>query len=323
MESKVATEVAASNSTAATVSKKRKHTGQEPCHRTWVFTVPNYIDTDIEHLKMLSGVKKLIAGKEVAPTTGMKHLQCAITWAYPKRFSQLKKQHPRWHNIEPAKSIDDAFNYCNKEDQIAVFIDNKAQGNRIDLIAIGHLIQSKRCWKEVISDEKIWPTLAKYPNFVQLMYSTKPAPIKWNPEHKLWKWQQQVVDLLLRPKAEEREVIWVCDRETANGKTSLCNYIREKLDLVQYFTNGKTADIALQLDNPHIVIFDITLDQQDRINYEIIEQAKNGLVSSGKYHSCLKIFTTPHVIVFANKLPDVKRLAENRFLVIDQFPRYD
>lgn len=320
---KVGTEVAAGNSKLPPL-KKRKRTydnHQEAKYKTWVFTIPNYTDMDIQALRDLSNVKKLIWGKEVAPTTGMKHLQCAVTWAQGKRFTQMQKNFPRWHNIQPAKSIDDAFNYCMKEADYEL-IDNSKKGSRTDLLKAAEMIKSKQSWKDVITEPQLYEVNAKYPKWVQEQYESKPQPKLWNPEHKLWKWQQQVVDKLNNPPVR-REIIWVVDRETGNGKSSLSDYIEENFQNVQYFTNAKSADVAMALDNPKIVIFDFALDQQERINYEIIECVKNGKVFSGKYHSCLKKFPIPHIIVFANRLPDTKRIAENRLVIIDTFDRYD
>lgn len=62
----------------------------------------------------------VIAGKEVAPTTGAKHLQCYIQFDMRKKLSAvvaLLKGDTQHVHVEPAMgSSDDNIKYCSKED---------------------------------------------------------------------------------------------------------------------------------------------------------------------------------------------------------------
>ena len=78
--------------------------------KTWVFTINNYTEGDIEWVNALE-VSKLVCSKEVAET-GTPHLQGAVIFRRMYSLAQLKKLHPRAH-WEPARAATD-FNYCKK-----------------------------------------------------------------------------------------------------------------------------------------------------------------------------------------------------------------
>jgi len=72
------------------------------------------------------------------------------------------------------------------------------------------------------------------------------------------------------------------------------------------FTSGKVADIALAYNNELIVVFDLTSTQADNMDHvnTLIEGLKNGRLFSPKYDSQIKLFATPHAVVFANWIFD-------------------
>lgn len=316
---KVDTEVAAGNTKQPPLKKRKRDTHGEKTMKTWVFTIPNWVDQDITDFRSLSGVKKLIWGKEVCPTTGTKHLQCAITWAHGKRFSALKKAHPRWAHMEPAKSIDDAFNYCMKEGDYELIDNKKPSGFRSDLVEVKKKIFEKQSWEEVIQDDDIAPTFARYPKYVESVYQHRPQPKILPEDFKLYKWQQEVINLL-SSKPSPREIIWLIDTAGNSGKSTLATYIEENFKRVSIFGNQKTADVAYAIDSPSIVIFDFTRSQQEHLNYEVIEAVKNGRIFSSKYASVHKRFPIPHVICMTNKEPDMTKMTIDRFYCIRDFP---
>lgn len=91
--------------------------------RAWVFTLNNYTDDDILRLQSLEPkVKRMIVGREVAPTTGTPHLQGYIRFAEPVRFSWWKNQFPRAHVEVRHPKATDSQNaaYCSKAGQVAI-----------------------------------------------------------------------------------------------------------------------------------------------------------------------------------------------------------
>jgi len=56
--------------------------------------------------------------------------------------------------------------------------------------------------------------------------------------------------------------------------------------------------------------------QGEFIQYDFLEEVKNGYLFSPKYESRVKrLATTPHVIVFMNEHPDMAKLSEDRYSI--------
>ena len=52
------------------------------------------------------------------------------------------------------------------------------------------------------------------------------------------------------------------------------------------------------------------------MNYGALEQLKNGLVYNTKYESGMRMFATPHVLVFSNFEPDRSKITEDRMVMV-------
>ncbi len=97
-------------------------------HKSWVYTINNYTEEDIEKLKLLTTNKHRCC-KEVGES-GTPHLQGAITFKRSYKLKQLKKIFETAHwEIALCK---DAENYCIKGD-IIINENNTKQGKRSDL----------------------------------------------------------------------------------------------------------------------------------------------------------------------------------------------
>ena len=57
---------------------------------------------------------------------------------------------------------------------------------------------------------------------------------------------------------------------------------------------------------------DLARDSHDYVNYGALEQLKNGLVYNTKYESGMRMFDTPHVVVFSNFPPDETKISPDR-----------
>ena len=100
----------------------------------------------------------------------------------------------------------------------------------------------------------------------------------------------------------------------------MTKYILNKFPHTHYFSGGKANDIAFQLIknkwDPDVCIFNFPRTSEGAV-YNAIEQLKDGLVFSSKYEGGVKMFNPPHVIIFANWLPDVKTLSEDRWNIVN------
>jgi len=84
--------------------------------RSWVFTLNNYTEQDIEFLKGLM-CKYIIFGREVAPTTGTQHLQGYIEFANPRTKTGILKKMELSNEIYLAPRMgtpEQAREYCLK-----------------------------------------------------------------------------------------------------------------------------------------------------------------------------------------------------------------
>jgi hypothetical protein len=82
--------------------------------RAFVYTLSNYSEKDFERLCAIESVYKIV-GREVAPTTGTKHLQCYFYFKSARNFAAVKEQLGCGH-IEKAKgtAVQNRM-YCSKE----------------------------------------------------------------------------------------------------------------------------------------------------------------------------------------------------------------
>lgn len=91
-----------------------------PRKRPYVFTLNNYTDEEIQELIETAQVhsEKCIIGKEVAPSTGTKHLQGYIYWKNAKTMEASRNMLPKrvgFHEVANG-SHDDNYIYCSKEE---------------------------------------------------------------------------------------------------------------------------------------------------------------------------------------------------------------
>ena len=99
--------------------------------KSWFYTLNNYTPEDEERLQSISCLYH-VYGREIAPTTGTRHLQGCITfentYRYPKAIKLLQAQ-----NVDRVKFIDHARNYCMKDGDLFILDNRKPQGHRSDI----------------------------------------------------------------------------------------------------------------------------------------------------------------------------------------------
>jgi len=130
----------------------------------------------------------------------------------------------------------------------------------------------------------------------------------------LYPWQENIKDICLE-KPDDRSIRWYWEPKGCRGKTAFCKYmaVHHKACILG---NGAFKDLACSLpDDPKIVIFNLTRDLEERINYSALEAIKDGLMFSAKYESHTKVFNSPHVIVFANFEPKTESMSQDRWII--------
>lgn len=248
--------------------------------------------------------------------SGTKHLQGYCQCASRKSLAQIKQL---FHEIpgahwEVAKgSAKQNKTYCTKEESR---LDGpwehgtmSSAGKRND---IDEFVAAMPMTEDEIFDR--FPSiLAKYPNFVKRCTRKFKLrePVPFEPTSQ---WQIDLLSYCLSPTTQ-RQVRWYCDFTGNSGKSYFCHSFGFRRGYV--VTGGKHADIFHAYSYEPYVLFDWPRCAEETFPYGVVEAFKNGYFLSTKYESAPVSFPTPHVIVFANFMPDESKLSQDRWEIIN------
>lgn len=246
--------------------------------RQWCLTVNNWTADDMSQLSRMSQQSKnWIIGKEIGEE-GTPHLQAFFQFKNQKRFSTIKAACPRAH-IEKAKgNVQQNYKYCSKDGDFETNIKPK-----------------------VTEDDLITEVLKSYEATV------------WKP------WQQCILDLLA-DEPDSRTIVWVFEPTGNVGKSYIAKFL--SCEPTTIISSGKATDIFNQVRStivaghrPKTVICDIPRVAKDFVSYQALESLKNGLLYSGKYEGGKCVFPHPHVVCFANSMPDTSKMSADRWRI--------
>lgn len=139
----------------------------------------------------------------------------------------------------------------------------------------------------------------------------------------VWReWQQKVVNKVTEECKEKREINWIYDEKGNTGKSMLTRYLALAENAL--IVDGKKSDIFHQIAKRceeglkiGTIIIDIPRASANNVSYAAIEAIKNGFISSGKYEGGQYSFTTPHVYIFANEAPEMHKMSNDRWNIIN------
>lgn len=289
--------------------------------KNWCFTLNNYSNDDINRLNRLietdTRVNYIIYGKEIAES-GTPHLQGFLQLKKGGRLLQAKTIIGSNPHIEPSRNLNASVQYCKKEGDWVEFGGlGGGSGKRNDLEefknAVKNGVLSMKDLREAHAD-----VCAKYPRFA-MEYVRDHYPSVTIPEHPLRDWQSNLVTLLEEPP-DRRTVIFVVDIVGNSGKSWFADWYQQKIgDTCQILTPGRRADMSYMLQpNLKVLFLDAPRAKNgDYIQYDFLEDLKNGRVFSPKYESIMKTYEPMHIVVFMNEEPDRTKLSADRFKVIN------
>jgi Putative viral replication protein len=280
----------------------------------WCFTLNNYTDEDLQRIAdNLEFFEYIIYGKEVGES-GTPHLQGFATFKSRVRRNFCIEKIGQAH-FTVARNADHSIEYCKKDGDFTEFGSRvKGQGNRSDLdafkLAVAGGCHDMKKLREDFSD-----IVAKFPKFTT-DYLQDHLPQKIIDFHPLRDWQQALYDAL-KHEPDSRSIFFIVDFAGNAGKSWFGHYYAFLHDDAQVLLPGKKADMAYAL-NPlvRVLFIDAPRSKQgDFIQYDFLEDVKNGFVFSPKYESRVKTLSRAHVVVFMNEQPDMNKLSKDRYIV--------
>ena len=291
--------------------------------RNWCFTINNYDDDMIERLKSLeSQCVYMVVGKEKAPSTNTPHLQGFVQFLKPKRQNWVKLLLGGNSHLEIARCVEGSIIYCKKEGdyfEIGSRKNVKKQGKRSELELFKDDVKKGVKDYKTLREEHT-EVAARYPQFMR-SYILDHVAEKVIEKFDLKEWQRELKDQL-DEDPDKRTITFVVDHGGNNGKTWFAHWYKlnaEDKDKIQIMIPGKKSDMAFALyEEPRVVFFDCPRSKQgEYIQYDFLEEVKTGYVFSPKYESRYKQFDSPHVVVLMHEEPDISKLPEDRFKIIN------
>lgn len=283
--------------------------------KNWCFTLNNYSEEDCERLTQLVENNEcvyIIFGKEIGES-GTPHLQGFISFAKRVYLTDVKKRVSRTAHFELARLVPESIEYCKKDgDVFEEGLIPAGQGKRSDIDDFKIDVKSGLLnFKDI--REKHSAVYAKYKSFV-MEYVVDNSPEVQIPAYQLHDWQQELMEKLALPP-DDRTIQFIVDTSGNNGKTWFAHYFAQKNKDCQVMCPGKRADMAYILRTDiRVLILDAPRSKQGEfIQYDFLEDVKNGYVFSSKYESSIKRLNNVHLIVLMNEPPDLTKLSSDRF----------
>ena len=137
-------------------------------------------------------------------------------------------------------------------------------------------------------------------------------------------WQSLLLDNI---KPTQREIIWICGRVGAEGKSWFQDYLEELYTPKRVFRSSidaKKESILHSLSKRTLSIIDVFMFNIPRsfevqnVPYTLFEDIKDGFSISTKYDSKQLRFNTPNVVlVFAKYMPSKYKVSKDRWCIYD------
>lgn len=136
-----------------------------------------------------------------------------------------------------------------------------------------------------------------------------------------WDWQVEL-DNELKDDPNNRNIIWYYDPEGNSGKTQLLKYemVTYPQDVYAVSQFGGARDAATIIKgaiaggwNAQAFIVNLVRSAETKSIYEPLEMIKDGFITATKYEGGSVIFPEPHVVVFANFLPEIFAMSLDRW----------
>jgi len=228
-------------------------------------------------------------------------------WELPDK----SKIHPHIKPVKTKKHWDNTLKYHYKENSPYTNVEKPLDKSEIEEI-----------WKHDTLKKALLSTCTTLNNVggVIAAFNCKPSDYGIEPEVDWKPWQKDLIEEL-KESPDPRKIHWYFDHYGNSGKSFFTKHFgMYKGAFVS--TKANTYHVATALDeyirangqdSVLIVIFNFTRQQESRNIYQALEELKDGMVTSEKYKGRTMFFPNPHLICFANYLPDVTTVTQDRW----------
>lgn len=132
-------------------------------------------------------------------------------------------------------------------------------------------------------------------------------------------WQEEIHKELMK-KANCRDIWWLWEPKGCAGKTSYCKHM--VLEHKALYVNGKANDVKCAIVRykeeheryPKIILWGMPRAARN-IDYSAVEEIKDGMFFSGKYESGQCVTNYPHIVIFANREPDLEEMSLDKWKI--------
>ena len=270
--------------------------------------------------------------------TGNKKVLCKVCYREMRsdHLTRHMKQHSKRNEGNPVTSISVTNNYNTTPGVSTQIGKEDSEINKQKLRK--HLIKLENKYQEkIFLGQKIYEMLGEGVVSYQALpremkegvdlYMENQADFRDVGNVELKPWQESLLEYVQQPC--DREIFWVVGQEGNEGKNWFQKYVKSWLGARRVVTgidikaNNASIFQALRkcpIATADIFLFNIgkSMKQFDKINYDALEQMKDGEPFASRYNSQLLKIRVPNVVmVFSNSPPDVNELAKVRFRVFN------
>lgn len=313
--------------------------------RHWCFTVNNYTPETFQYVTTLrENIKFVIVAKEVGES-GTPHLQGYFILSVKKTLNQAKiaivgiGNHAHMekarggfqHNVDyiskGSMAKDDWRKFGTSHPTYGLNADVtevgvrpkavQAKGETIYEVMQNYVTENAGRLNEDDMGASNFQFLCKHEDrFNEIIQKDINDSIKCDIE--LWPWQQAVYDYWVSKKVGDRRILFIVDPRGNSGKSILAKYCFINRPDTQLIQIGKSRDMAYLVKNSTTVFFiNIPRKKREHVNYDFMEDLKDGIIQSPKFRSTTKMFReSPNVIVLTNSMPDMEALSEDRYVIL-------
>lgn len=295
--------------------------------KNWCFTLNNWTQPEYDHIveyaNSCSDCIYFVAGREVGDS-GTPHLQGFICFGSRRSLNAVKSALSARMHLEVARGTpEEASVYCKKDgDYVEYGTLPPSQGHRADWDSFREYVMDLGRVPNDLEIAGRFPSLfARYSSACRtIAQACLPRPRLVAEGSTLRDWQSSLRDALIGECEDDRSILFYVDSEGNTGKSWFCRYMLDNYEeRVQMLGVGRVTDIAYMIDpEKDIFLIDCERSASEFLQYRVLEQMKNRIVTSTKYTATMKVIRkVPHVVVFMNEPPKMDALSADRYVVID------